>query len=167
MKNLLYILFFIPLCLACKKEPIGDPIPQLHFIDFVDASGKNLFESGKIDTSEFHYISGDFIDTWEDLMAGKEFSITSFFNITPDRTTVSNEYTETIDSLRNNNNILLESDQGTLERERVISINGIQHTFRYSLKDGFYQDGKKLQSSTELLTDLHLAYLHHVVLEEY
>ncbi|MCJ8165168.1 hypothetical protein MKJ04_09970 [Pontibacter sp. E15-1] len=161
MKKLLFILLFIPLCLACKKEQIGEPLIQYHFINFVDASGQNLFESGKISTSNFYYESGDIKSTWEETMAYKKEILTpEVIKSTP------TEYQDTVSAMLSNDNLLFEPWQGNLERERVIFINGAKHTFRYSLKEGFYQNGKKLQSKTDVI-DEHNIYLHHIVLEEF
>lgn len=161
MKNLLLILLFLPLCMACKKESIGEPLFQDHFIDFVDASGQNLFESGKIATSSFYYESGDIKSTWDEAMAYKESILApEVIKSTP------TEYQDTVSAMLSNDNLLFEPWQGNLERERVIFMNGAKHTFRYSLKDGFYQNGEKLESTTDVI-DKGNIYLHHVVLDEY
>ncbi|WP_299755129.1 hypothetical protein [uncultured Pontibacter sp.] len=149
MKNILYILLLLPLCLACKKEPIGEPLFQNHFINFVDASGQNLFESGKINTANFYYESGDIISTWDEIMAYKSETIA------PEviRSTAP-EYQETVSAMLNNDFLLFESWQGNLEKERVISINDKTYTFRYSLKDGFFKTAKSCSLKPMLLMNM-------------
>lgn len=164
MKNLLLLLLFLPLCMACKKESIGEPLLQNHFIEFVDASGTSLFKSGAISTSEFRLISGDFTLTWEDILAEKKRSATSIYE------SLRYTYADTLESMLTNDNLFLEVSQGNLggfgPLERVYLINGETSTFTYSLKEGFFQNGKKLKVTTEVI-DEHNIYLHHVVLEEY
>lgn len=166
MLGLLSILLILPLCLACKKEPIGEPLPQLHFIDFVDASGKNLFESGEISTSEFRLISGDFIYTWDEILAEKKRDAKSI----SEELSHAYAYTDTLTEMLNNDNLLLEETQGNLGSfgplERVFLINGETYTFTYSSKEGFYQNGKKLESTTDVIDKGHI-YLHHIVLEDF
>ncbi len=166
MKKLLFILLFLPLCMACKKETIGEPLPQVHFIDFVDASGRNLFESGKIPTTEFLYISGNNRYSWEEILAAKKRSATQINESIPH----AYAYADTLTNMLNNDNLLLEVSQGNLggfgPLERVYIINGETSTFTYSLKEGFYQNGKKLKVTREVIAPYQI-YLHHVVLEEY
>ncbi len=159
MKKLLLILLFIPLCMACKKEPIDEPLLQYNFIEFVDASGQNLFESGKIDTSEFQQISGNLVLTWEDIMDEKKRSATQAQTYG----FITEPYADAFNSLFRDNNLLLEVSQGYLGyyggTKRVFSINGVEHTLTYSLKERFYQNGKKIESSTDNIdkyTDINL-----------
>lgn len=164
MKNILYFLFFIPLCLACKKEPIGMPLEQYHFINFVDASGMNLFESGKIDTTELLLLSGDFTLNWDDILAEKNRSASSIYE------SLFDTHGDTLKSMLSNNALLLEVSLGNLggfgPRERIFSINGKTHTFTYSLKEGFYQNGRKLEATTRAVEPYYL-YVHNIILEKF
>jgi hypothetical protein len=166
MLSLLSMLLIIPLCLACKKESIGEPLPQLHFIDFVDASGKNLFERGEISTSEFRLISGDFIYTWDEILVEKKRKATSI----SEELSHAYAYADTLTEMLNNDNLLFEETQGNLggfgPLEKVFLINGKTYTFTYSAKEGFYQNGKKLATTTDVIDDYKI-YLHHIVLEDF
>ena len=159
MKKLLLILLFVPLCVACEKEeePGEDVLPQYHFINFVNDSGENLFENNQIPTSNFFYVAGDSKESWEDLMAEREIQL-SIISDEKFQQTVS-------EILENNEYLLVENFQG--ERERVLSINGEEYTFRMSpLKDGFFQDSDELEYSTDTV-DNDGIYLHHIVLNKY
>ena len=45
MKKLLLAVLFVALFVACEKEEegAGEPLVQIHFINFVDEAGQNLF----------------------------------------------------------------------------------------------------------------------------
>lgn len=166
MLSLFSMLLIIPLCFSCKKEPIEEPLMQYHFIEFVDASGKNLLESGEISTSEFRLISGDFIFTWDEMLAEKKRDATSISETLPH----NYEHAAILNEMLSNDNLLLEASQGNLgsygPREKIFSLNGVNHTFTYSLKEGFYQNGKKLTSTTDVI-DNYTFYHHRIMLENY
>ncbi|WP_299704402.1 hypothetical protein [uncultured Pontibacter sp.] len=164
--SLLLMLLIIPLCFSCKKEPVEEPLMQYHFIEFVDASGKNLLESGEISTSDFKLISGDFVYTWDEILAEKKRDATSISETLPH----NYEHVDILNEMFSNDNLLLEASQGNLggfgPREKIFSLNGVNHTFTYSSKEGFYQNGKKLSTTTDVI-DKGYIFLHHIVLEDY
>lgn len=163
---LLSMLLIIPLCISCKKEPIEEPLMQYHFIQFVDASGKNLLESGEISTAEFKLISGDFVFTWDEILAEKKRDATIISETLPH----NYEHAAIFSEMLNNDNLLLEASQGNLgsygPRKKTFSLNGVNHTFAYSLKEGFYQNGKRLAATTDVI-DKGFIFLHRIVLEDY
>lgn len=166
MLRFLLTLFILPLCLSCKKESIEEPLMQYHFIEFVDASGNNLLESGRISTSEFRLISGDFTFTWDEMLAHKKRDATSISETLPH----NYEHAAILNEMLSNDHLLLEASQGNLDsygpREKIFTLNGANHTFTYSLQEGFYQNGKKLASITEVI-DKGYMFLHRIVLEEF
>ncbi|WP_017733994.1 hypothetical protein [Nafulsella turpanensis] len=160
MRKLLLVLLFVPLCIACEKEeePGEDILPQYHFINFVDESGQNLFETNQISTSEFKYGFSYGMRSWEELMAEKEshVSYVEQTGLMPD---------ELSEVLENNEYLIVDEFQG--ERDKMISIDGVEYTFRLSpLKEGFFQNGSSLQYSTDTY-DKYALYVHHIILEEY
>lgn len=159
MRKLLLSILFIPLCFACEKEETepGEPLSQFHFINFVDESGENLFKSNKLSTAEFNYGFSQSLQSWEELMTEREIQLSGVSD---------EEFENTVSEiLKNNEYLLVENFQG--ERERVISINGEESTFHLSpLKEGFYQNGKALQYSSDTIYDFFL-FVHHIVLEDY
>lgn len=76
------------------------------------------------------------------------------------------EFQQTVNEiLENNEYLLLEDFQG--ERERIISVNGKEFTFKMSpLKEGFFQNGKAMQFSSDTVYNSFL-YVHNIVLAEY
>lgn len=164
--SFLSMLLILPMCFSCKKEPIEEPLMQYHFIEFVDVSSKNLLESGEISTYEFRLISGNFIITWDEMLAEKKRDAKSISDTLP----YNYEHAAILNEMLSNDNLLLEASQGDLEyygpREKIFSLNGVNHTFTYSLKDGFYQNGKKLASTTNVIDKGYIFY-HRIVLENY
>lgn len=159
MKKLLLIIFIFPMLFSCEKEEAepSEPLAQFHFINFVDASGNNLFENNKIQTTDFFYLSGDLTVSWEDLIMERTIQLSEI---------KTEEFQKTVtEILEKNEYILVENFQG--ERERVISINGEEYTFKMSpLKDGFFKNGEKLESSTDTV-DSYKIYIHHIILDEF
>lgn len=152
MKKLLLLLLIVPLFIACKKEDEAEPLSQFHFINFVDESGANVFESGKIDTLNFlmhHEVP------WKALMKEKHHRITSSVQMHEGVATQVSE---------SNPFLLFEDFQGT--RERTYIINGHMKYFLFSpLEEGFFQNGEKLSSVTETIQEWKI-YVHHVVIQD-
>lgn len=153
MKKLLLVLLILPLFTAFKKEDVTEPLPQFHFINFVDASGENVFATSKIDTAEFFYMFGQTSIPWEGMMEDKDYIISQSATLHRGAATQVSE---------RNPFLLLENFQGN--RERTFVINGQTHHFRFSpLLDGFFQNGEKLNATTEVIEEGKL-YLHHLVI---
>lgn len=153
MKKICLLLMVLPLFIACKKEILVEPLQQFHFINFVDEDGENVFATSKIDTAAFFYMFGQTSIPWEGIMEDKHYILSRSATMhggTATQVSDSNPY------------LLLEDFQGN--RERTFVIDGQTHQFRFSpLQDGFYQNGEKLSSTTEVI-DKGKIYLHHVVI---
>ncbi|PVY41645.1 hypothetical protein [Pontibacter virosus] len=153
MKKLLLVLFIMPLFIACKKEDVAEPLSQFHFINFVDASGENVFATSKIDTAEFFYMFGQTSIPWEGMMEDKNYILSRSGTLLGDTAIQVSEI---------NPFLLLEDFQGN--RERTFLISGQTHHFRFSpLQDGFFQNGVKLAATTEVIEEGKL-YLHHIII---
>ncbi|MDO6389901.1 hypothetical protein Q4E40_07160 [Pontibacter sp. BT731] len=153
MKKLLFVLLFLPLFIACKKEDVAEPLSQFHFINLVDASGENVFATSKIDTAEFFYMFGQTSIPWEGMMEDKDYILARSATLHGDIATQVSE---------RNPYLLLEDFKGN--RERTFIIDGQPHHFRFSpLQDDFFQNREKLNATTEVIEEGRL-YLHHLVI---
>lgn len=152
MKKLLFVLLFLPLFIACRKEEVAEPLSQLHFINLVDASGENVFATSKIDTAEFFYMFGQTSIPWEGMME-EDYILSRSATLHGGIATQVSE---------RNPYLLLEDFQGN--RERTFLTRGQAHHFRFSpLQDGFFQNGVKLKPNTEVIEEGTL-YLHHLII---